>query len=340
MALVGELFCRLVMPLDKKRVRYMATRNIFHMDERNVRFDNELGYVIRPGISAKLNNEEFRTSVSTNSQGFRDDEESLKDPSILMCGDSFGFGWGVNQNSCCDKYLEALSGWHTLNMGVPGYGTLQEFLALKKFADKNNIRGKTVIFLMYPNDVLDTAGYGSGSIKIYDGTISYSNFDLPAFNDLMKMYRTRSCRGIYQSSYLAYLLKNAGKEFKANLRGKKKRYTAPETATVDEKMKYRIFALVIDEIKKFCLRENLKPVFMWIPSVRHYEDGKAKFGNDYEDTVFAEVKDIFIKAGLPLIDLTDRLRHKDYYLLDGHLKPSGQKKMAIRINDFLPETKP
>ncbi len=339
MALAGEAFCRLVMPLDKKRDRYMATRNIFHMDEGNVRFDSELGYTIKPGLVSRFDNEEFRTTVATNSGGFRDDEESLKDPSILICGDSFGFGWGVDQSSCFDSYLEGSSGVKALNMGVPGYGTLQEFLALKRFAKNNDIYGKTIIFLFYPNDVIDTLGFGSGSISVDNGVLNYSGFNRHAFEDITKMYKTRPYRGIYQSSYLAYVLKNAGKDIKNKLRGKKKD-RIQTTVIADENMKFKILSGVMEYVKMFSLRNNLKTIFVWIPSVRYYEDGKGKFGNDYEDTVYQRVKKIIDDSEFQFVDMSDSLGRNDYYRQDGHLKQSGHQKMAARVKEFLYGPKP
>lgn len=336
LAIIGEVFCRLVMPLNKNRDRYVAVRNIFQFDERNVLFDEELGYSIKPNLKVPFNNEEFRTVVTTNSMGFRDNEDSLRNPSIFILGDSLGFGWGVNWPASCDKALEDLYGARVLNMSVPGYGPLQELLALKRFGEKYDIKGKTVIFLLCFNDVADTMGFGSGSIKIENNSLNYSIFSKDAFNELMELYKTRSYRGIYRTSYMLYILKNAQKELKNKLRNKKKTETT-RANTVDPHLKYEIFGLVIDKIKDFCSENKIKAIFLWIPSIRSFEDNAAKFGDDYEDTVLSEVTRIFNRSGLQLISLKGRLTHNDYYRLDGHLKPSGQYKIAAEINKLLSE---
>lgn len=334
LAIIGEVFCRLAMPLEKKRDRYMATRNLFQLNNRYVMFDDELGYTIRPNLKAPLNNEEFHTMILTNSAGFRDSEESLKNPSILMLGDSFAFGWGVNREARCDKYLEDMTGKRVLDMGAPAYGTLQEFLALKRFSEKNDISGKTVVILLYPNDIVDNLSFGSGSIRIKNGDLAYSKFDKAAFDNLTDMYRTRPYRGISQSSYLLYVLKNAKKELKNKLRGKKNIETR-ETNAGDGRLKYEIFGIILGKIKDFCAEKKLKVIFVWTPSVRRYEETSAKFGGDEEDVVFQGIKKSLDDLKLPLIDLTGSLTHNDYYELDGHLKPSGHYKIAVGIKDYL-----
>ncbi len=336
LALIGEIFCRAVMPLKKKRDRYMAVRNVFHLDDRNVNFDDELGYTIKPGITVPFNNEEFRTTVSTNSAGFRGDDGSLKDPPVLILGDSFAFGWGVGQDDTCAERLEKVSGTHVLNMGVSGYGTLQELLALKRYAQKHDVRGKTVVFLVYPNDIADTMGFGSGSIGIKDGALQYSKFNKDTFDEQMRMYKTRSCRGIYQVSYMAYLLKNAQKELKTKFRRKKKAEAPVETAPADRELKFRIFKLVIDEIKKYSEEKGFKTIFVWIPSVRSFEDPSGgEFGDENEADLLKKVQKIFADEALSLYDLKDSLSRADYYILDGHLKPSGQNKAAAEIGKHI-----
>jgi len=312
----------------------MAVRNIFQLDEQNVLFDDELGYSIKPNLNVPFNNEEFRTVVATNSMGFRDDEDSLKNPSIFILGDSFGFGWGVDRDACFDKRLEDMRGTRVLNMSVPGYGPLQELLALKRFGEKYDIKGKTVIFLLYPNDIEDTMGFGSGTIRIENNSLNYSLFSKNAFNDLVKMYRTRAYRGIYQTSYMMYIVKNAQKEIKNRFRRKKNGEIA-RVNTIDPHLKYEVFGLVVGKIKDFCSENKLRAIFLWIPSIRSFEDNAAKFGYDYEDTVFSEATKIFDRAGLQLTSLKDSLKHDDYYRLDGHLKPSGHYKITARIDKLL-----
>jgi len=78
-----------------------------------------------------------------NSDGFRGRDISRKKNSnvkrILFLGDSYTFGWGINDNETYPKQLEAIlnNGNHNMvvesvNLGVPGYNTVQEYGVLIK----------------------------------------------------------------------------------------------------------------------------------------------------------------------------------------------------------------
>lgn len=81
--------------------------------------------------------------VKINSHGFRDIEHGLEKPPntirILGLGDSFTFGWGVEQSKTFLKQLEPLlqartgKTIETMNAGVPGWGLNQYFILLKGF---------------------------------------------------------------------------------------------------------------------------------------------------------------------------------------------------------------
>ena len=83
------------------------------------------------GIQAKIP----KTTIRINSLGFRGKETTLEKPDevkrILVLGDSFTFGMGVEENETFPHHLETLLGktgqdWEVLNFGVPGYNTIQE----------------------------------------------------------------------------------------------------------------------------------------------------------------------------------------------------------------------
>jgi hypothetical protein len=70
--------------------------------------------------------------VTISAKGLRDEQVvAPKPPGIrrLLClGDSWTFGWGVEQADCFCSRLDGLlgDGWETVNLGVPGQNTAQE----------------------------------------------------------------------------------------------------------------------------------------------------------------------------------------------------------------------
>src|SRR4029077_2394599 len=75
---------------------YFYRRHIVQLDERTARYDPELLYTLRPG-QFTFSNVEFSTPYVVNSLGVRDDERSLAQPEIVVVGDSYAMGWGVQQ---------------------------------------------------------------------------------------------------------------------------------------------------------------------------------------------------------------------------------------------------
>src|SRR5262247_1177276 len=58
------------------------------------RYDPRLTYMLRFG-GCHFTNVEFDTDIKVNSFGLRDDEDSLKDPEVIVLGDSQAMGFGV-----------------------------------------------------------------------------------------------------------------------------------------------------------------------------------------------------------------------------------------------------
>ena len=79
--------------------------------------------------------------VRFNSRGLRDTEHDHPKPPntqrVVVLGDSFVWGWGVEMEEMFSKQLErqlgdgSASRWETINLGVSGYSTVQELVRLE-----------------------------------------------------------------------------------------------------------------------------------------------------------------------------------------------------------------
>ena len=93
------------------------------------RFDEGLGYSLNPG-EFTFSGREFSNRYRINSLGVRDDESSLEHPEVVVAGDSFAVGWGVEQDEMFSRVLERMLGMDVLNTAVPSYGTVREMKML------------------------------------------------------------------------------------------------------------------------------------------------------------------------------------------------------------------
>ncbi len=109
---------------------YDIERQIVQYSPECARFDERLGYTLRPG-RCKFSNAEFSNSFEINSRGWRDDEASLVAPEIVFLGDSIAMGWGVAQDETMPQVVEQQTGLTTLNAAISSYGTAREISSLQ-----------------------------------------------------------------------------------------------------------------------------------------------------------------------------------------------------------------
>src|SRR3984893_9717457 len=120
-------------------------------------YDAELGWAPTPNSSSSVTTE--RTiHAQHNSLGLRDIEfERDARPTMLFLGDSFV--WGVDAEAgerFTDTMRSRISSYTTVNAGVSGYGTDQEYLWLQRLWPK--IRPEVVVLIFCAsNDRLDNA---------------------------------------------------------------------------------------------------------------------------------------------------------------------------------------
>jgi lysophospholipase L1-like esterase len=175
--------------------------------------DDDVGYVLTPDSEWEFRRAEFWVSVQTNKTGLRGkDLRPLKKNSvrILCLGDSFTWGWGVNDNEAYPAELEKLLqsryplfDVQVLNAGVPGYGTNKELEFLKKWGAhlKPNI---VIVQFFSGNDFIDNRFSETHANEFRDGML-YKVFR-PATQQ--KPVWLRIIDWLQQRSHLAYLVSN------------------------------------------------------------------------------------------------------------------------------------
>lgn len=179
-----------------KSLYVYAYRNYIQFEPSYSRYDPELFYRLKPG-NFFVSSPEFNNRFSVNGKNFRDDEDSLVNPAVVVLGDSFALGWGVDQHQVYSQKLEILSGLKVLNAGMASYGTAREV----KLLDQIDTRGiKWLIIHYYDNDYAENKSFSDNgnSLKIS----SSDNYDR-----VVDTYakRKRYYLGKYTMFFLSYI---------------------------------------------------------------------------------------------------------------------------------------
>ena len=104
------------------------------------RSDASLSYALRPGWSGRHETADFRVAVRVNELGMRGADRAQQKPAgawrVLVLGDSYAFGWGVEETEAFPARLEAR--WQAdgipvevLDAAVPGYAADQQWIVLR-----------------------------------------------------------------------------------------------------------------------------------------------------------------------------------------------------------------
>jgi len=125
-----------------------------------VRTDPELGWTLRPDVSGLMSDEPWQADLATNALGFRDIPHGKKAAGVTrvaVLGDSFVFGSGVKQDEPLTRRLAALLGpsFDVVNLGVPGYGTDQALLTLRRWGPR--LSPDVVLAGFFWNDIMENA---------------------------------------------------------------------------------------------------------------------------------------------------------------------------------------
>ncbi len=116
--------------------------------------DDQLGWVLKPGADACAGARNpstgevfFMSRVAVNADGFRDREPNGRaEPGrVVVSGDSWSFGWGVDYDQSYPGQLERLLGEPVVNLGIPAYGQAQAMRLLERHVEQ--LRPRAVVVL-------------------------------------------------------------------------------------------------------------------------------------------------------------------------------------------------
>jgi len=291
----------------RNSIGYLYTfgeRKVIQFSPDCARYDAELGYTLKPG-SCEFSATEFRNRYDINSAGLRDDEKSLKEPDVVVVGDSYAMGWGVNQEESFAEVLEKKSGLNVLNAAIASYGTAREMLMLRRLDTK---KLKVLIIQYCENDFDENKAFFSNGNRLpVMSPDDYSRYT--ELNQRPKPY--------YPGKYLAMKWEKKRKEWKAGAP------RAPETGQAE------------DDVDLFINAVQHSPVDLSRVQIVVFE---AVGKNDFDRTFISRLTEKIKKGNYPPcirnmvpVDITKTITRDQYYILDDHWTKEGHHAIGAAL---------
>ena len=150
-------------------------------------YDSLLGWSQKPDQHGTFTMQDFSVTVSTNSLGLRDGEYPLHrvegKKRMLVLGDSFGWGFGVEAHESFPKLLESRNpDWEVINACVSGYGTDQEILYYRERGSR--FHPDAVLLEFCDNDIDENYSsapywYNKPVFRMADHSLELENVPVP-----------------------------------------------------------------------------------------------------------------------------------------------------------------
>lgn len=287
--------------------------------------DSKFGFGLAPGSFDVTMNKGLTYSVSHTKDSlriipFQSNDTSTK---IYFFGCSYTYGMGVNDNETFPALVQKeLPNSQVKNFGVPGFGTIQSYLQLKKLIDKNDIPSMVVLNYADFHDM--------------------RNALTPFYRENLKIgfeNSSKQVKRIMTSSRIPYLQKKAGKflisychwnqlyknwslrDIFASVNFLQSKYDLNTDHSIHKK---EITFHLVDKINKLCKKNNIKFLITGITKT--------------EDTELTLIE--FEKNGVQTLDISVDLSLKKYNNMpfDSHPNKLTHSIWAKKIITFFSQT--
>lgn len=322
--------------LSEIALRLMGSKPLYVSPERDRfwKYDSLLGWAHQPGQEGIFETQQFSTVVRINENGLRDRQHSYERQNdverILVLGDSFAWGYGVEETERFSQLLEESLGVDVINAGVSGYSTDQELLWYKNEGIKYEI--DLVILEIAGNDVGDNEQqivstiYYKPKFVIEDGELVLTGYPVPKTSTKGKFIYSLS-----QRSAFAYFLVQRYFDL-ISLYGKTKvistQANSPVSGVDVEKEPFQVTLALINEIKNITEARNAK--FMIVTTDKWWNYSSEETYKDFVTTMQSEGFLVIDVQSMPGFDPEQMLIPND-----GHWNQSGHEFVANKIQAFI-----
>ena len=314
----GEIYLRLNPPLAIYNKTFHNLQETHSAPSPNP----EIGYIPAANLNKPFTNREFRTVIQTNSFHMRGGEITFEKPAgtrrIVTVGDSFLFGWGVNNEDLLTRVLEnKLDHTEVLNLGMSGYCASQQVERLKE----EGLRFQPDIVLFFVNEFPEAC---TPELMLRDGKLQhpYENAGRRASLRIWALKHIYLYAMMEQVFYILFSSSNI-KEDPAQEELIERKYQAEGVS-------------VLEQLKEVRRGQSWILILVFAPN-KEWLLGKSRLVAER----LAIVKKIAGKENWKFLDLTRALEKKSeegkfpYFKLDIHWNREGHEAAAEAIEAYL-----
>jgi hypothetical protein len=298
-------------PLLKILRLYYETydRSIIQLMPDCAQYDEKLTYTLKPG-KCSFKNREFNIDIQVNSLGLRDDEASLASPDIVIVGDSYAMGWGMDHNKTFAHIIKEETGMTVLNAAIPSYGTVREIKILERI-DLSKL--KFLIIQYDDNDYEENITYyNNNNVLPIASKAEYESIVMQHMKN-RKYYLGKHTFDLFPMLFEMIKKQFLGWQFSAGSMQK----TNTDTAAAF------INAIINSPIK---LKNNVSIIVF---NVNTYHNNNL-FTVSLNRIKSTETFPNFIK-NMTIIDISEFLTSDKFFILDDHLSSQGHKLIADNL---------
>ena len=331
--IISTLFALL---LSEIALRLMGLNPLYVSPERDRfwKYDSLLGWAHQPGQEGIFETPQFHTVVRINENGLRDRGHSYERQNdierILVLGDSFAWGYGVEESERFSQLLEEALGAEVINAGVSGYSTDQELLWYRN----EGIKYETdlVILVFAGNDVGDndrqlvSTIYYKPKFVIEEGQLVPIGYPVPTTSP-----QGRFIYSLSQRSALTYFLVQRYFDLLSlytKIKVNSDHASSPVSGISTESEPFKLTIALIDEMRN--IAESRKAKFMIVATDRWWNSPSEETYKDFINTLRAEGFLVLDVESMPDFDPEEMLIPND-----GHWNQSGHEFVAEKIEAFM-----
>jgi hypothetical protein len=310
-------------------------------------FDPVLGWANRPLLHAQFSRPEFSYPVATNALGMWDREVADKrgdEFRVAVLGDSFTWGWGVPYGQRFTEVVEDLDPQiNALNFGVPGYGPLQYLLKLDQvLALKPDY---VVVTFCLGNDltdllVSDTSPQPYGRLK--EGSqLEIIGYPLPE-PEAERAQGGPSFRIVGLLETALEMFGVTGLEVKGFENAPETIMYAPPERLASEHREMVAFVYQLDDAILEAMRKKIEAAigrdrFAVLLAPTKYEYGQylERWPGADPNAVANKMLASLARLKISALDGRDVIGLEDFWITDGHWRPSGHEKIGALLDRFL-----